>query len=98
MHSILHLHPDSTRTKTSVEGVSVLQSQTMIHITMIPNHEAVISFLGENKGSTYMQLLPTTCSFEIKIFCKYVNVTIVTYKQGLKQPRHMHKTRMRHIV
>ena len=73
MHSILCLHPDSLRTKTSVEGVSVLQSQTMILVTMIPNHEAVISFWGGNKGSTYMQLLLTTCccyccSFEIKIF------------------------------
>ena len=50
MHSILHLHPDSMRTKTSVEGVSVLQSQTTIHVIMIPNHEAVISFLGGKQG------------------------------------------------
>ena len=64
MHSILCLHPDSLRTKTSVEGVSVLQSRTMVHVTMIPNHEAVISFWGENKGSTYIQLLLTTCSYE----------------------------------
>ena len=64
MHSILCLHPNSLRTKTSVEGVSVLQSQTTIHVTMIPNHEAVISFWGENKGSTYMQLLLATCSLK----------------------------------
>ena len=64
MHSILFLHPNSSRTKTSVEDVSVLQSQTMIHVAMIPNHEAMIYFWGENKGSTYMQLLLATCSFE----------------------------------
>ena len=40
----------------------------MIHVAMIPNHEVMISFWGGNKGSTYMQLLLTTCSFEIKIF------------------------------
>ena len=72
MRSILCPHPDSSRTKTLVEGVSVLQSRTTILVTMIPNHEAVISFWGGNKGSTYMQLLLTTCCccclFEIKIF------------------------------
>ena len=76
MHSILCPHPDSSRTKTSVEGVSVLQSRTTILVTTIPNHEAMISFWGGNKGSTYMQLLLATCccycccccSFEIKIF------------------------------
>ena len=72
MHSILCPHPNSLRAKTSVEGVSVLQSQTMIHVTTIPNHKAVISFGGENKGSTYMQLLLATCSFKIFNFCKYV--------------------------
>ena len=66
MRSILCLHPNSSRTKTSVEGVSVLQSRTMIHVTTIPNHEAVISFWGENKGLTYMQLLPATCSLKLK--------------------------------
>ena len=50
MHSILCPHPNSLRTKTSVEGVSVLQSRTMIHVTMIPNHEAMISFWGEKQG------------------------------------------------
>ena len=39
----------SLRTKTSVEGVSVLQSRTTIHVTMILNHEAVI-FLGVKQG------------------------------------------------
>ena len=66
MHSILCPHPNSSRTKTSVEGVSVLQSWTMIHVATIPNHEAVISFWGGNKGSTYMQLLPAICSFKLK--------------------------------
>ena len=66
MHSILCPHPNSSRTKTSVEGVSVLQTRTMIHVATIPNHEAVISFWGENKGPTYMQLLPTTCSLKLK--------------------------------
>ena len=66
MHSILCLHPNSLRTKTSVEGVGVLQSQTTIHVATIPNHEAMISFWGGNKGSTYMQLLPATCSLKLK--------------------------------
>ena len=56
MHSILCPHPDSLRTKTLVEGVSVLQSQTTILVTTIPNHEPMITFWGGNKGSTYMQL------------------------------------------
>ena len=42
----------SLRTKTLVGGVSMLQSQTMIHVMMIPNHEVVISFGGGNKGAT----------------------------------------------
>ena len=61
MHSILCPHPDSSRTKTSVEGVSVLQSQTTILVTMIPNHKAVISFWGETRGqpicNCYSQLV-----------------------------------------
>ena len=85
MHSILHLHPDSTRTKTSV-GVSVLQSQTMIHITMIPNHEAVISFWGENKRSTYMQLLPTTCLFETKIFVNTLKLPLSPMNEDSYNP------------
>ena len=50
MHSTLCPHPNSSRTKTSVEGVGVLQSQTAIHVAMIPGHEAVISFGGEAGG------------------------------------------------
>ena len=42
----------SLRTKTLAEGVSMLQSQTTIHVIMIPNHVVMISFLGGNKGST----------------------------------------------
>ena len=40
----------SPRTKTMVEGVSMLQSQTMIHVIMIPNHEVMIYFWGETRG------------------------------------------------
>ena len=61
MLSILCPHPDPSRTKTSVEGVSVLQSQTMILVTMIPNHKAVISFGGKTRGqpicNCYLQLV-----------------------------------------
>ena len=86
MHSILCPHPDSSRTKTSVEGVSVLQSQTTIHVTTIPNHEAVISFWGENKGSTYMQLLLTTCSFEIKIFVNTLMLPLSPMNEDSNNP------------
>ena len=65
----------------------------MIHVTTIPNHEAVISFWGENKGSTYMQLLPATCSLKLKKFCKYVIVTVATYERELNQPWPMHKNK-----
>ena len=61
MHSILCPHPDSLRTKTSVEGVSVLQSRTTILVMMIPNHEAMISFWGETRCqpicNCYLQLV-----------------------------------------
>ena len=50
MRSILYPHPNSSRTKTSVEGVSVLQSQTTIHVAMIPNHKVMISFWGGKQG------------------------------------------------
>ena len=83
MHSILCPHPNSLRTKTSVEGVSVLQSQTTIHVAMIPNHEAVISFWGKQGVNVYATV---THNLFVKNFnfCRYINVTIVTYERGLK--------------
>ena len=58
-HEVWHSHhPMSTswksslRTKTLVEGVSMLQSQTTIHAIPIPNHMVMISFWGGNKGAT----------------------------------------------
>ena len=92
MCSILCPHPNSLRTKTSVEGVSVLQSRTTIHVTTIPNHEAVISFWGGNKGSTYMQLLLATCSLKLKNFVNMF-VTFATYERELNQPRPTYKNK-----
>ena len=58
MRATLSLHSNSSRTKTSVEGVSVLQSQTTIHVATIPNHEAVISFWGETRGQLICNCYP----------------------------------------
>ena len=66
MRSILHPHPDSMRTKTSVEGVSVLQSQTMIHVTMIPNHEAMIFLGGKTRGQPICNCYPQLVHLKLK--------------------------------
>ena len=59
---------------------------------MIPNHEAVISFGGKQGVNLYATV---TCSLfvQIKKFCEYVIVTVVTYERVLKQPRHMHESK-----
>ena len=86
MRSILCPHPNSSRTKTSVEGVSVLQSRTTIHVATIPNHEAMISFWGGNKGSTYMQLLLATCSLKIKIFINMLMLLLSPMNEDSNNP------------
>ena len=58
----------------------------MIHVTMIPNHEAMISFWGENKGSTYMQLLLATCLFKIKIFVNTFMLLLSPINDDLNNP------------
>ena len=81
MHSILCPHPNSSRTKTSVEGVSVLQSRTMNHVTTILNHEAVISFWGK-QGVNLYATVTHNLFIQVKNFCEYVVVvvTVVTYE------------------
>ena len=68
MHSILYLHPNSLRTKTLVEGVSVLQSRTMIHVAMIPNHKDVISFWGKTRGQPICNCYSQLVHLKIKFF------------------------------
>ena len=55
----------SSRTKTSVEGVSMLQSQTTIHVIMIPNHEVVISFGGGKQRGNINYITVTHNLFKI---------------------------------
>ena len=63
MRATLCPHPNSLRTKTSVEGVGVLQSQTTI-----PNHEAMISFWGGKQGVNLYATVTRNLFIKIKIF------------------------------
>ena len=79
----------SSRTKTLVEGVSMLQSQTTIHVIMIPNHEVVISFGGKQRGNlNYVTIIQNSVKI---LLCKYVIVIVITHKPGPKQPEYAYK-------
>ena len=68
------------------------KSRTTIHVTTIPNHEAVIYFGGETRGQPICNCYPQLF-VEIKNFCKYVMVTFATYERELGQPRPTYKNK-----
>ena len=86
MHSILCPHPNSLRTNTSVEGVSVLQSWTTIHVTTIPNHEAVISFWGGKQGVNLYATVTRNLFIQIKIFVNMLLLLLSPMNENLINP------------
>ena len=97
MRSTLCPHPDSLRTKTSVEGVGVLQSRTMIHVATIPNHEAVISF-GGKQGVNLYATVTRNLFVQIKIFVNMLLLLLSPMNEYSNNPGTGMKTRMRHVI
>ena len=98
MHSILCPHPDSSRTKTLVEGVGVLQSRTTIHVTMIPNHEAMISFWGGEHGVNLYATVTRNLFVQIKIFVNMLLLLLFPMNENSINPGTCTKRRMRCVV
>ena len=98
MCSILCPHPNPPRTKTLVEGVSVLQSRTTIHVATIPNHEAVISFGGGKQGVNLYVTVTRNLFVQIKIFVNMLWLPLPPTNENLVNPGQRTKTRTRHIV
>ena len=98
MRATLSPHSNSLRTKTSVEGVSVLQSRTMIHVATIPNHEAVISFWGGKQGVKLYATVTRNLFVQIKIFVNMLLLLLSPTNEYSNNPGTRTKTRMRHVI
>ena len=74
----------------------MLQSQTMIHVIMIPNHEVMISFRGKQRGNlNYVTIIRNSVKI---LLCEYIIVIVVTHKPGPKQPKYMYKIQTKHVL